>query len=442
MNIPETGKPRIIIIGGGFAGVSFIKKLRTENVQIVLFDRHNYHTFQPLLYQVSTAGLEPDSIAYPLRKIFRKNMDFHFRLAEVENIDTENNTIETSIGSLQYDYLIVATGTRTNFFGNESIAENSMPMKTVPQALNIRSLILQNIEKADITTDEDERKRLLNFVIAGAGPTGVELAGALAEFRKGILENDYPQLEEEDMHVHLIEGQDRVLPPMSEKASEKAQKFLEKLGVQVHLKTLISDYDGTTVTTKDGKSFDTATFIWAAGVTGAPVNGINGEALVEKANRYSVDQFNKVKGFENIYALGDIALMKSDEYPKGHPQVAQPAIQQGKNLGKNFRKMLKGEKMESFKYFDKGTMATVGRNKAVVDLGKMHFGGAFAWFLWMFVHLWFLVGFRNRVITFFNWTYSYINYDRAARLIIRPYKKSPPSLLKGEEKPIGSHVSR
>ena len=442
MNIPETGKPRIIIIGGGFAGVSFIKKLRTENVQIVLFDRHNYHTFQPLLYQVSTAGLEPDSIAYPLRKIFRKNMDFHFRLAEVENIDTENNTIETSIGSLQYDYLIVATGTRTNFFGNESIAENSMPMKTVPQALNIRSLILQNIEKADITTDEDERKRLLNFVIAGAGPTGVELAGALAEFRKGILENDYPQLEEEDMHVHLIEGQDRVLPPMSEKASEKAQKFLEKLGVQVHLKTLISDYDGTTVTTKDGKSFDTATFIWAAGVTGAPVNGINGEALVEKANRYSVDQFNKVKGFENIYALGDIALMESNEYPKGHPQVAQPAIQQGKNLGKNFRKMLKGEKMESFKYFDKGTMATVGRNKAVVDLGKMHFGGAFAWFLWMFVHLWFLVGFRNRVITFFNWTYSYINYDRAARLIIRPYKKSPPSLLKGEEKPIGSHVSR
>jgi len=423
MNIPETSVPRIVVIGGGFAGISFIKKLKKEKVQIVLFDRHNYHTFQPLLYQVSTAGLEPDSIAYPLRKVFRNNTDFHFRMAEVEKIDTENNTISTSIGSLRYDYLIIATGTRTNFFGNESIAENSMPMKTVPQALNIRSLMLQNIEKADITTDEVERKRLLNFVIAGAGPTGVELAGALAEFRKGILENDYPELDEDEMNVHLIEGLDRVLPPMSSEASKKAQKFLEKLGVQIHLETFISGYDGKTVTTKDGKKFESATFIWAAGVTGALVNGIDGEALVEKANRYKVDEFNKVNGFENIFALGDIALMGTKEYPKGHPQVAQPAIQQGKHLGKNFQKMLKGDKMEPFKYFDKGTMATVGRNKAVVDLGKMHFGGAIAWFLWMFVHLWFLVGFRNRVVTFFNWTYSYINYDRAARLIIRPFKK-------------------
>ncbi|KJJ38947.1 NAD(P)/FAD-dependent oxidoreductase [Aequorivita vladivostokensis] len=424
MNIPETSVPRIVVIGGGFAGISFIKKLQKEKVQIVLFDRHNYHTFQPLLYQVSTAGLEPDSIAYPLRKIFRKNVDFHFRMAEVETIQAENNTIHTSIGSLHYDFLVIATGTRTNFFGNDSIAENSMPMKTVPQALNIRSLMLQNIEKADMTPDARERKRLLNFVIAGAGPTGVELAGALAEFRKGILENDYPELEEEEMNVHLIEGLDRVLPPMSKEASAKAQKFLENLGVQLHLETFISDYDGKTVTTKDGQKFETATFIWAAGVTGALINGIDGKALVEKANRYRVDRYNKVEGFDNIYALGDIALMETEEYPKGHPQVAQPAIQQGKHLGKNFRKMLKGEKMEPFEYFDKGTMATVGRNKAVVDIRKLHFGGAIAWFLWMFVHLWFLVGFRNRVVTFFNWTYSYINYDRAARLIIRPFKKN------------------
>lgn len=436
MNIPETGVPRIVIIGGGFAGISFIKQLKREKVQIVLFDRHNYHTFQPLLYQVSTAGLEPDSIAYPLRKIFRKNKNFHFRLGEVENINTETNTIDTSLGSLKYDYLVLAVGTRTNFFGNNSIAENSMPMKTVPQALNIRSLILQNIEKADITKDETERKGLLNFVIAGAGPTGVELAGALAEFRKGILEDDYPALEEEEMHVHLIEGQDRVLPPMSETVSKKAQKFLEKLGVQIHLETFIDDYDGKTVSTKDGKKFETATFIWAAGVTGALIEGIDGEALIKKANRYKVDQYNAVKGFENIYALGDIALMETPEYPKGHPQVAQPAIQQGKQLGKNFRKMLKGEKMEAFKYRDKGTMATVGRNKAVVDIGNMHFGGAIAWFLWMFVHLWFLVGFRNRVITFFNWTYSYINYDKAARLIIRPFKKSTASVAKEGETPI------
>ncbi len=423
MNIPDTKLPRIIVIGGGFAGISFIKKLKGVNVQIVLFDRHNYHTFQPLLYQVSTGGLEPDSIAYPLRKIFRKHTDFHFRMAEVEHINTKENIISTTVGSLPYDYLVIATGTRTNYFGNENIANNSMPMKTVPQALNIRSLILQNIEDADRATTESERLRYLNFVIAGAGPTGVELAGALAEFRKGILENDYPELEEEDMEVHLIEGQDRVLPPMSEQVSKKAHRFLEKLGVQIHLNTLISDYDGTNVTTKDGKTYKTATFIWAAGVTGAPISGIKAEALVERANRYKVDQFNKIEGFDNIYALGDIALMSTKDFPKGHPQVAQPAIQQGDRLGKNFKKMLKGEKMEPFKYFDKGSMATVGRNKAVVDLGNLHFGGAIAWFMWMFVHLWFLVGFRNRVVTFFNWTYNYINFDKAARLIIRPFKR-------------------
>ncbi|HLW32648.1 MAG TPA: NAD(P)/FAD-dependent oxidoreductase [Aequorivita sp.] len=424
MNIPDINVPRIIVIGGGFGGISFIKRLRREKVQIVLIDRHNYHTFQPLLYQVSTAGLEPDSIAYPLRKIFRKFHDFYFRMAEVEEINPSENTIYTSIGNLKYDYLVIATGTRTNYFGNESIAQNSMPMKTVPQALNIRSLILQNIEKADRAKNKDERKRLLNFVIAGGGPTGVELAGALAEFRKGILENDYPQLDEDDMEVHLIEGQDRVLPPMSETVSKKAAGFLEKLGVNLHLDTFISNYDGQTVTTKDGKTFKTATFIWAAGVTGAPIQGIDGEALIEKANRYNVDLFNKIVGFPNIFALGDVALMESKDYPKGHPQVAQPAIQQGKHLGRNFRNLLKGEELKPFNYFDKGTMATVGRNKAVVDIGRLHFGGAIAWFLWMFVHLWFLVGFRNRVITFFNWTYNYINYDKAARLIIRPFKKS------------------
>lgn len=424
MNVPDTNLPRIIVIGGGFAGISFIKRLKGEKVQIVLFDRHNYHTFQPLLYQVSTGGLEPDSIAYPLRKIFIKHTDFHFRLAEVEYIDTQENSISTSIGDLSFDYLVIATGTRTNYFGNENIAHYSMPMKTVPQALNIRSLILQNIEEADRASSESDRRRFLNFVIAGAGPTGVELAGALAEFKKGILGNDYPELDGDEMEVHLIEGQDRVLPPMSEQVSKKAHHFLEKLGVNVHVGTLISDYDGTTVTTKDGKIFDTATFIWAAGVTGAPVAGINASAVVERANRYKVDHFNKIEGLQNIYALGDIALMVTEDYPKGHPQVAQPAIQQGKRLGKNFVKMLKGEKMDPFKYFDKGSMATVGRNKAVVDLGKLHFGGAIAWFIWMFVHLWFLVGFRNRVVTFFNWTYNYINFDKAARLIIRPFKRS------------------
>jgi len=423
MNIPKTNVPRIVVIGGGFGGISLINKMQNEAVQIVLFDRHNYHTFQPLLYQVSTAGLEPDSIAYPLRKVFRKNKNFHFRMAEVHQIHPDRNTIETSIGELTFDYLVIATGTRTNFFGNASIQENSMPMKTVPQALDIRSLMLQNIEEADRTISETERKRLLNFVIAGAGPTGVELAGALAEFRRGILKFDYPNLDEQEMQVHLIEGSNRVLSPMSPQASKKSLKFLQNLGVKVHLNTLVKDYDGQTVVTAN-ENFETATFIWAAGVTGAPVEGINTTAIIPRANRYKVDTYNRIEGHENIFALGDIALMATDAYPNGHPQVAQPAIQQGKQLGKNFKKLWAGKSMKAFTYFDKGTMATIGRNKAVVDLKKMNFGGVFAWFLWMFVHLWFLIGFRNRVITFFNWTYSYINYDRAARLIIRPFKKN------------------
>lgn len=426
MNIPSTGKPRIIVIGGGFAGISFLKNMRKANVQTVLFDRHNYHTFQPLLYQVSTAGLEPDSIAYPLRKVFRKNNDFHFRLAEVESIDAQTNQIHTSIGSLSFDYLVLATGTRTNFFGNTNIEAYSMPMKTIPQALNLRSLILQNIEKADISTDPNERKRLLNFVIAGAGPTGVELAGALAEFRKGILENDYPELQEEEMEVHLMEGGSRVLSPMSESASKKAHRSLEKLGVIVHLNTMVSDFDGTQVTIADGTKFNTETFIWAAGVTGAPVKGLDGSSLLQKSNRYQVDAYSQVAGFEHIFALGDVAFMETKDYPQGHPQVAQPAMQQGRWLAKNLKAQLKGKTLTPFTYYDKGTLATIGRNKAVADIKNMTFGGLFAWVLWMFVHLWFLIGFRNRVVTFFNWVYNYINYDRAARLIIRPFKKIPP----------------
>ena len=421
MNIPDTKTPRIVVVGGGFAGISLIKGLQKSKVQIVLFDRHNYHTFQPLLYQVSTAGLEPDSIAYPLRKVFRKNKNFHFRMAEVNHIATHTKTIETSIGNLSYDYLVLATGTKTNFFGNNNIATHGMAMKNIPQALNIRSLILQNIERADISEKADERKRLLNFVIAGAGPTGVELAGAIAEFRKSILQNDYPFLKREEMEVHLIEGSDRVLSPMSHRASKNAQKFLEKLGVNIHLNTFIQDYDGVTVKTNSTLTLETATFIWAAGVIGAPIKGLDGDALL-RSNRYKVNRYNQIEGYENLYALGDIAYMETEAFPKGHPQVAQPAIQQGKKLAKNMKAKLGGGSMKPFVYFDKGTMATIGRNKAVCDIGKRSLGGPFAWFLWMFVHLWFLVGFRNRVITFFNWTYNYINYDKAARLIIRPFK--------------------
>jgi len=433
MNIPKTDLPRVVIIGGGFGGISLAKKLLKLKLQTVLIDKHNYHTFQPLLYQVSTSGLEPDSIAYPLRKIIRSSDCGYFRMAEVTEIDAENQLIHSNIGEISYDYLVIATGSKTNFFGNKSIEENGIWMKTVPQALNIRSLILQNLEQAVITDDPEERKALLNFVIAGAGPTGVELSGAIAELRNNIVAKDYPDLEPSEMEIHLIEGMDRVLPPMSEKSSVKAAKFLKELGVQVHLSTQVKSYDGELVQTNTDVSFRTYTFIWSAGVTGAPVKGLNASALIEKANRYEVNQFNQVNGYSNIFAIGDIAVMESEDFPKGHPMVAQPAIQQGSHLAKNIKNILNNKELEPFKYFDKGTMATVGRNRAVVDLGKINFGGFFAWFVWMFVHLWFLIGFRNRLVTFFNWVYNYVNYDKAARLIIRPYKKPYKKINENQE---------
>ncbi|WP_019039334.1 NAD(P)/FAD-dependent oxidoreductase [Psychroflexus tropicus] len=430
MNIPVTDLPRVVIIGGGFGGVSLARHLEKKPFQVVMLDKRNYHTFQPLLYQVSTSGLEPDSIAYPIRKILKKNKDAYFRMAEVSHIDDKQQIVETNIGEVTYDYLVIATGSKTNFFGNKSVEENAIWMKTVPQALNLRSLILENFEEATFTKDPERRKALLNFVVAGAGPTGVELSGAIAELRKHVIPKDYQDINPEDIHIHLIEGMDRVLPPMSEKSSANAQKYLEDLGVEIHLNTFVKSYDDKIVKTNNEElSFHAETFIWSAGVTGAAIEGLKGEALMEKANRYNVNAFNQVEGYENIFAIGDIALMISEGFPKGHPMVAQPAIQQGEHLAKNLLRTLNKQKLLPFDYFDKGTMATVGRNKAVVDLDKIKFGGAFAWLVWMFVHLWFLVGFRNRIVTFFNWTYSYINYDRAARLIVRPFKaaklKSP-----------------
>ncbi|WP_033956309.1 NAD(P)/FAD-dependent oxidoreductase [Psychroserpens jangbogonensis] len=423
MNIPKSTLPRVVIVGGGFAGVKLVKTLANKSVQVVLIDKHNYHTFQPLLYQVSSSGLEPDSIAYPLRKIIKKHKTTFFRLAEVEQIQPENNLIKTSIGDLEFDYLVIATGTKTNFFGNNAIETHSMPMKSVPQALDIRSLILQNFEKAAIADTKQEREAFLNFVIVGGGPTGVELAGAIAELKNNILPRDYRDLNTQDMQIHLLEGAQRVLPPMSEHASKKAEKFLVELGVNVHCNTFVKNYDGKQVLTNTDLEFQSETLIWAAGVTGAPVHGLKAETLIERSNRYKVNRFNQVEGYDSIFALGDIALMTTDDYPNGHPQVAQPAIQQGKLLGKNITRLINKKSMQPFSYKDKGSMATIGRNKAVVDLKHYKFGGFFAWFIWMFIHLMSLVGFRNRAIVFFNWTYNYINFDKAARLIIRPFKK-------------------
>jgi len=424
MNIPKTQKPRIVIIGGGFGGINLIKNLKKTDYQIVLLDKRNFHTFQPLLYQVSTSGLEPESIAYPLRKLIRNQKNMHFRLAEVDHIDTNLKKIRTDIGDLSYDYLVIATGTRTNFFGNKTIEDNAVWMKSLPQALNIRSLMFENLERANRTEDPVKRKELLRFVIAGAGPTGVELSGAFAELRSNVLQADYPDMDISEIEIHLVEGADRVLPPFSEYSSKKAQKFLEDMGVTIHLETFVDNYENNRMTTKGDLILDTATFIWSAGVTGAAISGFEETSLLPKINRYKVDRYNKVAGFQDIYAIGDIALMQTEDFPKGHPQVAQPAIQQGKNLAINFKNKLKNKELKPFSYFDKGSMATIGRNKAVVDIGKVRFAGFFAWFIWMFIHLWFLVGFRNRVVTFFNWTYSYINFDKAARLIIRPFKQN------------------
>ncbi|MEZ4975746.1 MAG: NAD(P)/FAD-dependent oxidoreductase [Flavobacteriaceae bacterium] len=423
MNIPQTSFPRIVIIGGGFAGISLAKKLAKQEVQVVLLDKHNYHTFQPLLYQVSTGGLEPDSIAYPIRKIVKNFPNFFFRLANVEGIDTEKKKISSDIGELKFDYLVLATGSETNFFGNTEIERHSMAMKTIPQSLNLRSLILENFEEALLTSDLHERNALMNFVIVGAGPTGVELAGALAEIKKGILPKDYPDLDTRLAQINLIQSGDRILKEMSEVASRKAEDFLEKLGVNVWKNVRVTGYDGKTVTTTSDLIFEAATLVWAAGVKGTTVKGLDSKDYVVSGNRLLVNEFNQVKGFDSIFAIGDIACMLTEEFPKGLPMMAQPAIQQGEQLGDNLLRMVESKPMKPFKYKDKGSMATIGRNKAVVDLKHWKFQGVFAWFVWMFVHLFFLIGFRNRMVVFVNWVYNYIRFDREARLIIRPFKR-------------------
>lgn len=423
MNIPLSSYPRIVIIGGGFGGISLAKKLSKQEVQVVLLDKNNYHTFQPLLYQVSTGGLEPDSIAYPLRKVLIGYDNFYFRLAQVDNVDPVKKKINTNIGDLSYDYLVVATGSETNFFGNSEIEKNAMSMKSVPQSLNLRSLILENFEQALLTDDYHERDALMNFVIVGGGPTGVELSGALAEIKKGILPKDYPDLDTRRAQINIVQSGDCLLPGFSEQASKKAEDFLEELGVEVWKNVRVTGYNGKTVTTKTDLVFETATLVWAAGVKGAGIKGLDAEELLAGGNRIKVNEFNQVIAYPEIFAIGDIACMSTEDYPLGHPMVAQPAIQQGRLLGENIVRFLEHKSMKPFKYNDKGSMATIGRNKAVCDMKGYRFQGVFAWFVWMFVHLFFLIGFRNKMVVFINWVYNYIRFDREARLIIRPFKR-------------------
>lgn len=422
INIPATDKKRVALIGGGFAGIEMAKRLNTDQLQLVMLDRHNYHTFQPLLYQVATAGLEPDSIAGPLRKVIGKRQDFYFRMATALKVDPEKKIVYTNIGKVNYDYLVIANGSKTNYFGNEGVYQNAFPLKQVPQALDLRSHILQNFERAVNTNDDKELDKLLNFVIVGGGPTGVELAGAMGELKKHVLHKDYPDLDLTRMKIHLIEGADRLLPAMTPYAGKMSLKYLKKLDVLVVLNTLVKRFDGNLVDLSDGQAIPSNTLIWAAGVTGNVLDGIPADRV--ERNRILVDEFNRVKGFEEVFAIGDIAAMKTKSYPGGLPMLAPVAMQQGRHLARNLSRIAAGKAPAPFKYYDKGAMATVGRNRAVVNLpGKINFGGVFAWAMWLFIHLFYIIGFRRKVIVFSNWVWNYFTYDRGTRLIIRPYIK-------------------
>jgi len=418
--IPKTAQPRVLIIGGGFGGITLAKALKKSPYQVVLIDKNNYHTFQPLLYQVATGGLEPDSIAFPLRKLFEKQKNLLFRMAEVSSIDVEAKRVHTSIGAISYDYLVLATGSCTNFFGMEQVEALAMGMKNIPEALDLRSLILQNFEEALV---EPEYEALMKFVVVGGGPTGVETAGALAELKRFVLPNDYPELDFHKMEIHLVEAGPRLLAGMSEASGADAREALEKLGVKVWLNTAVEEYDGRWVrTNKEGEDFEAATVIWAAGVEGNVPEGVYGEAL-GNGRRIEVDEFNRVNLHPDVFAIGDVALMRTADWPQGHPQVAPVAIQQAENLAWNLDQLAAGRELRPFSYYDKGSMATIGRNKAVVDYRKLHLKGLMAWLAWMFVHLLFLLGFRNKLVVFVNWVWSYLTYDKGTRLIIRPYRR-------------------
>lgn len=434
LNIPKTSKPRVVVIGGGFGGVNFLKHIDTEKFQVVLLDRYNYHTFQPLLYQVATAGLEPDSVAGPFRKIIKKNnKSVFFRMLKVEAVDLDQNLVKTPHGQLEFDYLVVATGAKMNYFGNRSIAKHGFPLKQITHALDLRSHIFQQFEKLEVLSlDNKSKQSYLNFVVVGAGPTGVEVCGALSELKAHVLPNDYPDLDIDRVKIFLVEGLDQVLPAMSEKSGKRAEKYLKKMGVDILLNTMIDSYNGNQAKLNNGDAIDTETLIWAAGVRGNLIKGF-AEKYIEKG-RLAVNQYNQVledqRPLGNIFALGDAAYMKTKNYPKGIPGLAQPAIQQGRHLAKNIKRKVKGKPMLPFNYKNKGVMATIGRSKAVADLPNMKVSGFAGWVLWMAVHLLFLIGFRNKAIVLANWVWNFFTFDKGIRLILRPSSKGNDAITR------------
>ncbi|NML64858.1 NAD(P)/FAD-dependent oxidoreductase [Hymenobacter sp. RP-2-7] len=422
--IPPTTKPRVVVVGGGFAGVNLLKNLPGDLFQVVLLSKTNYFGFWPLLYQVATAELEAESIGEPLRQLFEDHADFHFRCVNVSGLDPAAQVVHTPVGDLHYDYLVLATGTATNFFGNQEIEQKSLGLKDIGEAVGLRNHLLQTLEQASLAQDPAERQRLLTFVLAGAGPTGVELAASLAQMRRHTLPQEYPDLDFEQMRIYLVDGLDRVLPPMSDYAGRHAHQYLQELGVSIKLKQLVDSYDGQTVTFKNGETIKAGTLVWAAGVQGATIGGLPPEKI--EHSRYLVNGFNMVLGYQNVFAIGDVALMKSPEYPKGHPQVAPPAMQQGTALAANLVRQQRGEPWQPFQYLDKGTLAIVGRGRAVADLpDNVHLGGRLAWFTWLTVHLFYLSGFRNKLLVATNWAYRIFTQQRGSSLIIRPRAPLP-----------------
>ena len=425
-------KPVLVIIGGGFGGIELVKKLRNAPFDIILIDKNNHHTFQPLLYQVASCGLSAVSITAPFRRIFKGQKNFRFRMTQVIGIDPDQKKIISPIGDIHYDYLVIATGSVANFFNNEELEKNSLSLKTVMDALNIRSLLLREFEMAVTRMQSEDKKILLNFVIIGGGATGIEIAGALAEFKKHIVASDYPELDPGLMNIHLIEAADRILPMMSEISSAKAYQYLVHMGVKVWLNTKVSNYDGLNVTLTDGTVLRSSAFIWTAGVKGALIKGISEESVINH-NRYLVNEYNQVKGYDNIFAIGDVAAMISPATPKGHPLLAMPAMQQGKLLAGNLQRLISLRPMKKFTYTDLGVLATIGRNKALAELPFGKFSGFFAWFLWMFIHLIRLIGFRNRVIILIEWMFSYFTYEYSFRIITQNGKNNVDQFLKNPQ---------
>ena len=419
INIPQSPLPRVVIAGGGFGGLKLAQELDSRHFQVILIDHHNYHQFPPLIYQVASSGLEPSSIAFPFRSALRKKKGFVFRLAEVQGVAPERNLLLTSVGEVKYDYLILACGGTTNFFGNDQIARHSLPMKTLYESMNLRNVLLQNIEKALVSDDEERRNALLTVAIVGGGPSGVEIAGALAEMKRYVLPKDYPYLDSSLFRIHLLDASPRLLQAMSERSSETAARGLREMGVEIHTGTMVSDYDGKTLRLSDGSEMKTRTVIWVSGVVANAVEGIQAEAL-GRGRRILVDEHNEVKGLTNVFAIGDQCLMTADpNYPNGHPQLAQVAIQQARLLARNLRARQEGKPLSPFHYKDLGSMATIGRNRAVAEIGGAKWGGFTAWMLWLVVHLRSILSVRNKVIVLLNWIWNYVTYDRSLRLILK-----------------------